>query len=478
MRGPVTENEFLNGLRTAVGDGNVLTAPLDMAQFLEDWRGYRSGRALAVVLPANTEQVAEVLTMAARAGRAVVPQGGNTGLCQGSIPSDDGSGIIVATRRMARIRELDKPAGVIVAEAGATLSAVHEAAERVGRRVPINLGSEGTAQIGGLVSTNAGGTSALRHGPMREMVCGIEVVLPDGRILSDLRALRKNNTGYDLNNLFVGAEGTLGIVTAVALRMQPQLRTHAHAWLGLADLEAAVTVLTGLQDDFDATLQAAELLSGNQVDLVLRHIPRTRHPLETRPKWSLLVELGSTDIDADLQSRLENWLADRFESGLLTDAVVAQNSAQAEAIWHVRHSVSEANKIEGHSLSHDVAVRPSLVPQMIDRCTQALAAIYPQAQVLIVSHIGDGNVHFIAHFTHDQWDTVVSEDAAGVTARVMSAVHDQVEALGGTFSAEHGIGRKLREELSRRADPVRMDVMRQLRQLFDPDGRMNPGAVL
>lgn len=472
----MTDTEFLQDLRAAVGDSNILTDAHDMAPFLEDWRGYRSGRAVGVVLPATTEQVAAVMKAAARAGRAVVPQGGNTGLCQGAVPSDDATGIVIATRRMARIRELDKPAGVIVAEAGATLSAIQDAAQQAGRRIPISLGSEGTAQIGGLVSTNAGGTSALRHGPMREMVCGIEVVLPDGRILSDLGALRKNNTGYDLKNLFIGAEGTLGIVTAAALRMQPQLRTHAHAWLALPNLDAAVAVLTGLQDDFDATLQAAELLSGNQVNLVLRHIPRTRHPLESRPEWSLLVELGSTDADADLQERLEGWLANRFESGLLTDAVVAQNAAQGEAIWHVRHSVSEANKIEGHSLSHDVAVRPSLVPQMIDRCTQALAAIYPQAQVLIVSHIGDGNVHFIAHFTHDQWAAI--GDPAQATAAVMSAVHDQVMALGGTFSAEHGIGRKLRAELAQRADPVRLDLMRQIRAMLDPDGRMNPGAVL
>lgn len=468
--------EFLQDLRVAVGDANVLTNAHDTAPYLEDWRGYRSGRALAVVLPATAEQVATVMKAAARAGRAVVPQGGNTGLCQGAVPSDDGTGIVIAMRRMARIRELDKPAGVIVAEAGATLSAVHDAARQAGRRVPIHLGSEGTAQVGGLVSTNAGGTSALRHGPMREMVCGIEVVLPDGRIFSDLGALRKNNTGYDLKNLFIGAEGTLGIVTAAALRMQPQLRTYAHAWLALADLDMAVAVLTGLQDDFDASLQAAELLSGNQVDLVLRHIPRTRHPLETRPDWSLLIELGSTDADADLQSRLEGWLADRLETGVLTDAFVAQNASQAEAIWHVRHSVSEANKIEGHSLSHDVAVRPSLVPQMIDRCTQALATIHPQAQVLIVSHIGDGNVHFIAHFTHAHWAAI--SDPGQVTAAVMSAVHDQVVALGGTFSAEHGIGRKLRMELAQRADPVRLDLMRQIRAMLDPDGRMNPGAVL
>lgn len=467
---------FLDALRGIVGPAHVLTDAHDVAPFLGDWRGYRSGRALAVVLPSSTAQVAAVMALAAREGRAVVPQGGNTGLCQGAVPSDEGRGIVLALRRLAAVREIDKPSGVMVIEAGATLAAAQAAADAIGRRVPLHLGSEGTAQIGGLVSTNAGGTGALRYGPMRELVCGLEVVLPDGRLFSDLRALRKDNTGYDLKNLFIGAEGTLGVVTAVALRMQPMLRAAAHAWLALSDLEAAVTVLTGLQDRFDTSVQAVELLSGNQVDLVLRHIPRSRHPLDSRPDWSLLVELGSPDAGADLQNQLEIWLAGLLEDGTLTDALVARSEAQAADIWHIRHSVSEANKLHGHSLSHDVAVRPSLVPRMIAECGAAVRARHPEANILIVSHIGDGNVHFIVHFTHEEWAAMPDPDR--VTAAVMQLVHDRVDALGGTFSAEHGIGRKLRAELARRADPVALDLMRAVRGLLDPGRRMNPGAVL
>ncbi|MCJ8141012.1 FAD-binding oxidoreductase [Falsirhodobacter halotolerans] len=473
---PCPDAVFLAALRAIVGDTHVLTDDHDVEPFLHDWRGYASGRAAAVVFPADTDQVSRVVALAAQAGRNIVPQGGNTGLSQGAVPSDDGRGIVLGLRRMTAIPEIDTPSGVLLAEGGATLSAVHDAARAVDRRVPLSLGSEGTAQIGGLVSTNAGGIGALRYGPMRDLVCGLEVVLPDGRVFRDLRALRKNNTGYDLRNLFIGAEGTLGIVTTVALRMQPVLRAAAHAWIALADLDAAVTILAGLQERFDTAVQAAELLSGPQVDLVLQHIPRTRHPLESRPEWSLLIELGSTDADADLRGRLEDWLADRFEEGTLTDAFIAQNEAQAAAIWHLRHSVSEANKLHGHSLSHDVAVRPSRLPQMIRDCTDAVLQAHPGATILIVSHLGDGNVHFIVHFTHDAWARL--SDPAGVTRDVMARVHDATEALGGTFSAEHGIGRKLRQELAARVDPVRMGLMQDIRAVIDPDRRMNPGAVL
>lgn len=476
MTASLADDDVLARLRGIVGARNVLTEEADMAPYLEDWRGYSRGTALAVVLPGDTSEVAGVVKAAAEGGRSLVPQGGNTSLCQGSVPPEGGNGIVLALRRMAGIREIDKPSGVMIVDAGAALAAVHAAAEGVGRRVPINLGSEGTAQIGGLLSTNAGGTSALRYGPMRELVCGIEVVLPNGRVFSDLRALRKDNTGYDLRNLFVGAEGTLGVVTGAAIRMHPMLRASAHAWVALADLDAAVTILTGLQDRFDTAVQAAELLSRNQVELVLRHIPRTRHPLETRSDWSLLVELGSSDAAADLQGQLEEWLAERFEDGAVLDAFVAQSEAQGGDIWHIRHSVSEANKIHGHSLSHDVAVRPSLVPRMIEACSEGVRAAHPGANILIVSHVGDGNVHFIVHFTHAEWDAFA--DPKAVTAQVMRIVHDEVEALNGTFSAEHGIGRKLKGELAQRGDPVRLELMRAIRGVIDPGQRMNPGTVL
>lgn len=473
---PSSNDVFLNDLIQAIGSQYVLTEAHDKEPYLTDWRGYEKGEALAVVLPANTAQVSALMKLAVKHASKIVPQGGNTGLCQGAVPSGLDRTIVMALRRLDVIREIDKASNIIVADAGLTLTAAHDAVAGVDRRIPLHLGSEGSAQLGGLASTNAGGTSALRYGPMRDLICGIEVVLPDGRVLSDLKALRKNNTGYDLKNLFIGAEGTLGIITATALRLQPMLRSSGHAWIALPDLDAAVSILMGLQDRFDTAVQAAELLSGTQVELVLQHIPRARHPLESRPEWSLLVELGSTDPTAQLHQALEEWLSEQFEAGLVVDAFIAQSQAQAEDIWHLRHSVSEANKVHGHSLSHDIAVRTTLVPDLIKRARAAVHEIYPQAQILIVSHIGDGNIHFIAHFTHDQWSCF--PDDATVTRQIMKRVHDVVDALGGTFSAEHGIGRKLVQELALRADPVHMALMQSLRDLIDPDRQMNPGSVL
>jgi FAD/FMN-containing dehydrogenase len=472
---PETAAALVQSLCQVVGQTYVLTSPRDTEPFLTDWRGYCRGDAVAVVLPASTDEVAAVMRVARSHKIAVVPQGGNTGLCQGAVPSPASACIVLGLRRLAGIREIDKASSVMTVEAGATLTAAHEAAATVERRIPLHLGSEGSAQIGGLASTNAGGTSALRYGPIRELICGIEVVLPDGRVLSDLKALRKNNTGYDLRNLFIGAEGTLGIITAVALRLQPVLCSKAHAWIALPDLPAAVSVLTALQDRFDTAVQAIELLSGNQVDFVLKHIPRVRHPLESRPDWSLLVELGSSDPAAALHETLEEWLSGQFESGLLDDAFIAQSHAQASDIWHLRHSVSEANKLEGHSLSHDIAVRPARVPVLIERATAAVHALHPDARVLIVSHIGDGNVHFIVHFSHADWANLA--DQHKVTTQIMNCVHDVVDQLGGTFSAEHGIGRKLVSELASRSDPVRIDIMHAVRDLFDPERIMNPGSL-
>lgn len=468
--------EFLAALRNVVGNNNVYCEAADTQPFLEDWRGYKAGEAVAVVFPSSTEEVSQLVHIARHYQRAVVPQGGNTGLCQGAVPSSDGKGIIINLRRMNNVREIDTLSGVITADAGITLSELHAAAEQVERRIPLSVGSEGTAQLGGLASTNAGGTSALRYGPIREMICGLEVALPDGTVFSDLKALRKNNTGYDLRNLFIGSEGTLGIITAVALRMQPLLRTTAHAWLVLRDLQTAAIILSALQEKFDTALQTAELLSATQVELVLKHIPRTRLPFENIPEWSLLIELGSTDVGVELNSYLEDWLVEKFNSGDIIDCIIAQNEAQAKEIWHIRHSVSEANKIHGHSLSHDIVVRPSRVPELIHKAGLAIRDLYPQASILIVSHIGDGNVHFIVHFTHDEWASFSNPD--DVTRAVMACVHDIVDLLDGSFSAEHGIGRKLVDELILRIDPVKMHLMKQIKQMFDPENRFNPDAVL
>lgn len=468
-------SSLIEEIERVVGAPNVLTSPAEIDPFVNDWRGYEKGTALAVVLPADAEEVSELMGIALRHGVVIVPQGGNTGLSRGATPVGLDNCIVVALRRMASLRQVDKPSNVMIVDAGMTLAAAHEAATRIGRRIPLRLGSEGTAQIGGLVSTNAGGTGALRYGPMRDLVCGVEAVLPDGRILRDLSALRKNNTGYDLKHIFVGAEGTLGIVTAVALRLQPMIRASGHAWISVKDPVAAISLLMEIQDAFDTWIQAVELVSGNAVAFVLSHIPRTRQPFDAVPEWSLMIELGGPDASADIRGKLEEWLAVALEKGSAVDAFVARNEAQAADIWHVRHSTSEANKLQGHSLSHDVAVRPSRVPELISLCTAAVKNLHPEAEVVIVSHIGDGNVHFIVHFTHEQWKSIDRPEK--VTAEVMAVVHDIVAGLDGTFSAEHGIGRKLTGELARRIDPVRLDLMRKIRDAMDPNRRMNPNVL-
>ncbi|SMO47075.1 FAD-binding oxidoreductase [Paracoccus laeviglucosivorans] len=471
----MNDAEFLAALRDLVGANHVHSDPADLEPVLADWWDIAHGGAVAAVYPGSTAEVAAVMRLCAQLGRTVVPQGGNTGLCRGATPQPGGRGIVLGLRRMTALREIDTPSNIVVAEAGLPLAALHDALAEHGRRLPLHLGSEGSAQLGGLISTNAGGTGALRYGPMRDMVAGIEVVLPDGRVLTDLDALRKNNTGYDLKHLFIGAEGTLGIVTAAAFRIHPALRSSAHAWLAVDALDDAVRLLVSLQERFDTAIQAVELLSADQVDLVLRYIPRSRLPLDTMPKWSLMIELGASDPTAPLQAALEDWLASAFEEGLIADAFLAQNQTQAADIWHVRHGVSDANKQHGRSLSHDVAVRPARLPQMIARCSDAVTAAYPQARILIVSHIGDGNVHFIAHFAHDDWAAV--PDQSATVKHVMGMVHDIVTNLGGTFSAEHGIGRKLAGELAQRADPARLTIMRGIKDHLDPQRLMNPGAI-
>ncbi|MFD2237959.1 FAD-binding oxidoreductase [Aureimonas populi] len=471
----MTVENFLTALRAAVGAGNVWTDLSDLAPLLQDWRGDVKGEALAAVFPQSCEEVSAVLRIAAEAKRPIVPQGGNTGLSYGATARDAATGIVLGLRRMRMVREIDRASNIVTVEAGLTLAELHEEVARVERQMPLRLGSEGTAQIGGLVSTNAGGTGALRYGPMRDLVAGVEVVLPDGRIFSDLAGLKKNNTGYDLKHLFIGAEGTLGVVTAAALRLHPLVRSSASAWLAFDALPTAVEILMRLQERFDSAVQAVELLNADQVAFALQHVPRTRLPFDQVPAWSLMIELGSSDPASDLKGALEEWLITLVEDDLVSDGFLSQSVAQAEDIWHVRHSVSEANRIAGHSLSHDVAVRPSRVPELIERAGEAVRTIHPEARILIVSHLGDGNVHFIAHFDHAAWASF--EDPERITGEVMDRVHDVTASLGGTFSAEHGIGRKLVRSLAERTAPERLSLMREVKRMLDPENRMNPGAL-
>jgi len=469
----------LDRLRDIVGDKGLIADPGEMAPWLTDWRERRQGRALCVVAPASTAEVAAVMRLCAEQGQPVFPVGGNTGLCFGAVPESgraEKPGIVLSLRRMNKIRAIDRAGNIATVDAGVVLGDLHTAAANAGRQFPLHLGSEGSAQIGGLISTNAGGTGVVRYGPMRDLVAGLEVVLADGRVLDDLAALRKDNTGYMLRHLFIGAEGTLGIITGAALRLHPQTPNTAHAWVSVADPAAAVALLAAMQDRAGSAIQAFELVSASQFELVVRHVERIRIPFDAIPAWSVLIELGSEDGSTDLGAILEEVVGDCLEKGTVVDAVVAASQQQADEFWHVRHSVSEANKKEGIGVVHDVAVRTSDVAGFIAAADVVAAARYPQAVTQVVCHLGDGNVHYILMFQRAFWASLPDTEAFAL--EVEQAVHDVAARFRGTFSAEHGVGRKLTEELERLADPLRYELMGKVKALFDPHELMNPGVLL
>lgn len=470
---------MLDRLRDIVGDKGLIADPGEMAPWLTDWRERRKGRALCVVAPASTAEVAAVMRLCAEEGQPVFPVGGNTGLCFGAVPESghaDRPGIVLSLRRMNKIRAIDRAGNVATVDAGVVLGDLHAAAAEAGRQFPLHLGSEGSAQIGGLISTNAGGTGVVRYGPMRDLVAGLEIVLADGRVLDDLAALRKDNTGYMLRHLFIGAEGTLGIITGAALRLHPQTPNTAHAWVSVADPAAAVALLAAMQDRVGSAIQAFELVSASQFELVVRHVERIRIPFDAIPAWSVLIELGSEDASTGLGAVLEDVLGTCLEDGTVLDAVVATSQQQADEFWHVRHSVSEANKKEGIGVVHDVAVRTSDVADFIAAADLVAAERYPQAVTQVVCHLGDGNVHYILMFQRTFWATLGDTEAFAL--EVEQAVHDVAARFRGTFSAEHGVGRKLTEELERLADPLRYELMGKVKALFDPHNLMNPGVLL
>ncbi|HMY78754.1 MAG TPA: FAD-binding oxidoreductase [Thauera aminoaromatica] len=461
-------------LRAIVGAANVLDGETDMAPFLSDWRGRYHGRARAVVRPRDTAEVAAVVAACAQAGVAMVPQGGNTGLCGGATPLADGAAVVINLARLDRVRALDPDNDTLTVEAGCTLAAVQEAAQAAGRLFPLSLASEGSCLIGGNLSTNAGGVQVLRYGNTRDLVLGLEAVLPDGRVWDGLRALRKDNTGYDLKQLFIGAEGTLGIVTAAVLKLFPAIRTRATAWVAVADPRAAVRLLGLLRAACGDRVSAFEIVGRTALGLVLRHIPGARDPLAGAPAWTVLVELSDPAVDAPLEAQLEAVLGEAVAQGLASDAAVAASVAQARALWALREDISEAQRIEGVSIKHDVSVPVSRIPEFLERAGAALAARWPDIRVVAFGHIGDGNLHYnLSKAVADDNATFIAR-----TAEVNGIVHDLVCELGGSISAEHGLGQLKREEVLRYKPALEMELMRRVKQAFDPAGLMNPGKVL
>jgi FAD/FMN-containing dehydrogenase len=404
----------------------------------------------------------------------VVPHGGNTSYCGGATPDASGRQIVLSLRKLNRIREVDELNYSLVAEAGCVLADVQRAADEADRFFPLSLGAEGSCQIGGNLATNAGGTSVMRFGMTRDLVLGLEVVLADGRVLPALSTLRKDNTGYDVKAVFLGSEGTLGVITAASLKLLPKPRAFATAFASVPDVRAAVTLLAALREASGDLVSSFELVPRIALELVLRHIPDTADPLGKPHPWYVLCELTSSQTDAALDARLERELAAALEAGLVTDAAVAQSERERSAFWRLRESIPEAQRRDGASLKHDVSVPVAALPAFVDEAGAWIAAHVPDARLVAYGHVGDGNLHF-------NLNQAPGTDRAAFLARepeVKRAVHDLVHGYRGSFSAEHGIGRLKVAELERYAPAVELELMRSLKRAFDPNGILNPGKVL
>ena len=460
--------QFLADLVAIVGETGCITDEQALEPHVTEWRDVLHGRALAMVLPATTEQVAAVIKCCAGAGVAVVPQGGNTGLCGGAIPDESGEQLILSLSRLDRIRSIDPDDFSMVAEAGCILATLQERARAVDRYFPLSLSAEGSCQIGGNLSTNAGGINVIRYGSARQQVLGLEVVLADGSIIDGLRSLHKDNAGYDIKQLFIGSEGTLGVITAATLRLYPLPDETTTLLVTLPDAGSAVTLLARMRAGLGDRIESFELISKFALELVDRHITGAALPFEPSGDWFVLTEIAVGD-DEDLLERL---LGDAFEEGLLVDAVIAKSIAEAEALWRVRHAISEAQKHEGPSIKHDVSVPVVSIPLFLERSAERLQQQEPSARPVIFGHVGDGNLHYNL--------TVPGELAAdaGRVRGVTEALYDLVAELGGSFSAEHGVGVTKRAWLEQYRAPAELALMRRLKQALDPQGLLNPGKVI
>ena len=464
-------------IRAQLGVKTVVTVADDIAPWLTDWRGRYSGVTSAMLAPATVEEVAEIVAIAARHRVPLVPQGGNTGMVGGATPPADGSSLLVSLRRMNRIRTIDPAANIAVVDAGVVLSTLHDAAAAQGRRFPLSLAAKGSATIGGLVSTNAGGTQVLRFGSMRALVLGIEAVMPPnttgpGGLWRGLDALKKDNRGYDLNQLLIGSEGTLGVVTAVALKLVPAAGDRAVAWLGVASPDDALRLLRRMERASGDAIESFEIMPADSLALVLRHVPGTRAPLGGNYAWHLLVELVAA---ADASAQLEALVADGHEAGLVADAAIAASEAQANAFWHLRESISEGERAAGPAVQHDISVPVDAMPRFMIEAARTIEEEFPGTIASAFGHLGDGNVHF-----HVRAPLTVDAERwrEGEGKAASRRVHDLVGAAGGSISAEHGIGQMKRDELARLSDPVRMSVLRAIKAAIDPLGLMNPGKLL
>ena len=470
---PVLQADLLHALRRVVGDTQVLTDG-DLGTYTVDWRKRYRGRALAVVRPGCTAEVAGVVKACAAAGVSVVPQGGNTGLVGGGVPDDTGNQVLLSLQRMGAVRQVDAANLTLTVDAGCVLQAAQEAAAARDLLLPLSLAAEGSCTVGGNLATNAGGTQVLRYGNARDLCLGLEVVTAQGEVWSSLSGLRKDNTGYDLRDLFVGSEGTLGIITAATLKLYPRPAAQRTALAACNSIDACVALLQLAQSKLGPALTGFEVMERFSLALVARHFPQLPRPLPDAP-WSVLLELSDTEGEAHAESLLEAVLGEALEAGTLTDAAVAQSLAQSHAFWHLRESIPLAQAEEGLNVKHDISLPVSAIPSFVTSMATALTTAYPGVRLVTFGHLGDGNLHYNVQAPEgvSAADFLRTHEPA-----INTQVYDAVVALGGSISAEHGIGALKRDELAVRKSPVALALMKGIKQALDPHGTLNPGRVI
>ncbi|MFL6752237.1 MAG: FAD-binding oxidoreductase [Sphingomicrobium sp.] len=466
-------SQLISEAERTLGPKGVITDPTEIAPWVSDWRGRVHGASPAILAPASTEEVSAIVRLAAEHRVPLVPQGGNTGMAAGATPSADGSQILLSLRRLNRIRSVSAENRLAVAEAGVILATLHDAAHEVAMRFPLTLGARGSCTVGGLTSTNAGGTQVLKFGTMRSLVAGVEAVLPDGSVHDGLSGLKKDNRGYSLDQLLIGAEGTLGVVTAVALRLVPAVAGRAVAWAGVQTPMAALDLLRFLEARTNS-IEGFELVPADSLQLVLNHIPGTRTPLTEAHPWNVLIEATTADPAYDIAGEVERLLGDALEQGLIADAVIAANEAQAEAFWLIRDAISEAERAEGQTISHDVSVPVADMPRFIVEATAEVERTFPGVIASGFGHLGDGNIHFHVRAASHAAPGWYEDEGEAITR----LVDDLVAATGGSISAEHGIGQLKLAEFARLAPPGRIHALRAIKHALDPLGIMNPGKLV